>query len=115
MCRFHVGKFEKEWYGLNFDGIYDAGDQYDPPGTNSSGWQRVWLFENAKQMAKEDELRYAKSKRDYAISHGMVSHGKKITEEAPLEAFLYNPKVPAMPEDEDDDEDSGWGDSEYEY
>lgn len=25
----YLGKFTKEWYGWNFDGIYDAGEQLD--------------------------------------------------------------------------------------
>ena len=42
--RFYAGKFQREWYGLNFDGIYDddAGAQFDMPGTNESSWQAVW-------------------------------------------------------------------------
>lgn len=40
--RLYAGKFEREWYGLNFDGIYDAGAQFDKPGTNGSDWQGVW-------------------------------------------------------------------------
>lgn len=37
-----AGKFEMEWYGLNFDGFYDAGLQFDKPGTNGSDWQGLW-------------------------------------------------------------------------
>ncbi len=27
--RFYAGKFERQWYGWNFDGVYDAGEQLD--------------------------------------------------------------------------------------
>ena len=40
--RFYAGKFGREWYGLNFNGVYDAGAQFDKPGTNASSWQGVW-------------------------------------------------------------------------
>lgn len=39
---FHVGPFSEEWYGLNYDGWKYNSLQYDQPGTNASGWQRVW-------------------------------------------------------------------------
>lgn len=40
---FHVGRFSRQWYGLNFDTpAYDAGVQFDAPGTNSSSWQALW-------------------------------------------------------------------------
>ena len=37
-----AGKFTKQWYGLNFEGFYDAGLQFDPPGYNSSNWVALW-------------------------------------------------------------------------
>lgn len=40
--RYYAGRFSNRWYGLNFEGISDAGCQYDPPGTNASHWQAVW-------------------------------------------------------------------------
>lgn len=40
--RYYAGGFSMEWYGLNFEGIYDAGLQYDAPGTNCSHWQAIW-------------------------------------------------------------------------
>lgn len=101
---FHVGQFDEQWYGLNFCGIYDAGAQYDPPGENYSSWQRVWLFENAEEMATEAEPAYAESRRRHAIDHGLHSNGQKITEDAPIEAFNYYSDVPAMPEQDDEDE-----------
>ena len=39
---FYAGKFERQWYGLNFVGIYDAGCQFDALGTNASSWQDIW-------------------------------------------------------------------------
>ena len=38
----HIGRFSKQWYGLNFDGIYDAGLQFDAPGQNASDWREIW-------------------------------------------------------------------------
>lgn len=29
--RYFSGKFEKQWYGWDFDGVYDAGIQLDDP------------------------------------------------------------------------------------
>lgn len=43
--KFHVGRFTREWYGLNFDAVYDAGLQFDAPGENQSDWQRVWRID----------------------------------------------------------------------
>jgi hypothetical protein len=41
---YHAGSFSKQWYGLNFDGwsYNPAGLQFDAPGWNASGWQRLW-------------------------------------------------------------------------
>lgn len=42
---FYVGRFSEVWFGLNlFVGSHNI--QYDPPGTNSSLWQRVWRLTN---------------------------------------------------------------------
>lgn len=102
--RFYAGIFDMQWYGLNFQEIYDAGAQYDPPGENSSDWQRVWRIENAEEMAAEAEHAYAVSKRRHAIDFHCTSNGQTITEDAPLEAFLYHPEVSAMPKQKDDDD-----------
>lgn len=40
--QFAAGQFEREWYGLNFNGFYDAGLQFDKPGHNGSDIQGVW-------------------------------------------------------------------------
>lgn len=38
-----VGSFSRQWYGWNFNcGTYDAGLQFDTPGSNHSRWQRLW-------------------------------------------------------------------------
>lgn len=34
---YYAGTFSREWYGLNFDGVYDTGYQLD-----YEGWERVW-------------------------------------------------------------------------
>ena len=106
--QFHVGTFEKQWYGLNFNGIYWAGAQYDPPGENYSGWQKIWLFEDAEEIANEEEMAYAIRRRRYAIDFRMTDNGQTIIEDAPLEAFMYFPKVDAMPRLDDEDEDDGY-------
>lgn len=33
----YAGTFTRQWYGWNFDGIYDAGAQLD-----YSGWEAIW-------------------------------------------------------------------------
>ncbi len=48
--RFYAGTFEQQWYGLNFQGIYAVGAQYDPPGTNRSLWQRIWKISNSAEI-----------------------------------------------------------------
>ncbi len=104
--QFHVGTFDMVWYGLNFRGIYDAGAQYDPPGENSSSWQKIWRFNGAEEISAAEEMAYAISKRRHAIDFKCTSNGQTITEDAPVEAFLYYPEVDAMPkQDDEDDED----------
>jgi hypothetical protein len=107
---FFCGTFGKQWYGLNFNGWY-SGLQYDPPNTNMSMFQRMWRVDNADTIAKESEMEYAVGCREWAIKNHMTSNGKTIDESTPIEAFLYRPKVSAMPSDDDDDDD----DEYYEY
>lgn len=38
----YVGKFSREWYGLNFGYDDGAGVQFDTPGFNGSEWQALW-------------------------------------------------------------------------
>lgn len=38
---FFCGRFNKEWFGLNFDGWYNS-IQFDAPGTNRSNWEQIW-------------------------------------------------------------------------
>lgn len=102
----HCGKFYRQWYGLNFAGICDAGVQYDPPGTNLSSWQRIWRIDNANQIAEDAKIEYKRSRRAYAISAKLISNGQRIDESAPLAAFGYSPTIPPMPKiisDEDGD------------
>lgn len=40
--RMAAATFTRQWYGLNFDGFYDAGLQFDAPGTNGSGWKALY-------------------------------------------------------------------------
>ena len=103
--RFYAGEFDMVWYGLNFQGIYNAGAQYDPPGENSSSWQKVWRIEDAAKISAEAEHDYAVAQRRHAIDFHCTSNGQTITEEAPLEAFLYHPTVPAMPRQKSDMDD----------
>jgi hypothetical protein len=35
---FITGRFEKEWYGWDFDNY----GQFDAPGYNSSEWKQIW-------------------------------------------------------------------------
>ena len=100
--QFHVGQFDLQWYGLNFCGIYGAGAQYDPPGENGASWQKIWLFADAEDISSSLEMEYAETRRRYCIDHGLHSNGQKITEEAPVEAFMYYPEVPMMPEIEEE-------------
>ena len=50
LCRiggkWFMGRFNKLWYGLNFDGWYAAaGLQFNAPGWNCSSWERVFEME----------------------------------------------------------------------
>ncbi len=101
----YTGTFNMQWYGLNFIGIYDAGAQYDVPPENYSNWQRIWRIKNAEEIAAEAEPAYMKRRREYAIGR-LKSDGRLIDKSAPMEAFGYDPKVPAMPKRKSrDDED----------
>jgi len=52
--RFYAGKFSMQWYGLNFEGIYDSGAQFDAPGTNASSWQDVWEIQKVKPLRRKE-------------------------------------------------------------
>lgn len=112
----HKDKFSVEWYGLNFEGIYSAGLQYDPPGTNMSGWQRIWRIDDAKLARRSPdailllcgldpeaiiagaEAAYANTRRAHAIRHHMTHGRQPIDESWPPEAFGYKPRcVPKSP------------------
>ncbi len=51
--QYAIGDFTRQWYGLSFNGFYDAGLQFDAPGSNSSRWQAVWEFVPEGQRPKE--------------------------------------------------------------
>jgi hypothetical protein len=39
----YLGRFSRQWYGLNFDCDWGAsGAQFDPPGENSSRWRAIF-------------------------------------------------------------------------
>jgi len=38
----YAGGFNRQWYGLNFDGWAWNSLQYDKPGTNASNWKQVF-------------------------------------------------------------------------
>lgn len=40
--RYYLGTFSRQWYGLSFNGVFDAGLQFDAPGENKSDWQAIW-------------------------------------------------------------------------
>ena len=41
-----LGKFDRQWYGLNFDWFWSASSlQFDAPGYNNSKWKRLWKLE----------------------------------------------------------------------
>jgi len=41
-CGLQIGKFSRQWYGYNFN-CGGSGMQFDTPGTNASGWTRLWM------------------------------------------------------------------------
>jgi hypothetical protein len=103
---FHTGRFCEVWHGLNFHGIFPAGTQYDPPGTNYSSWQRIWRIVDADDISQEAEPEYKRSRRDYALGR-LKSNGQMIDESTPLDAYGYRPTVPAMPKRDADEERRG--------
>ncbi len=105
---FYIGTFYMQWYGLSFSEIYPAGAQYDPPGTNSSNWQRIWRLDGADEFANNLENEYALSKRKYCSEHGLTLRGKPCTIDMPLEAFGYHPDYSGIVFDEDEDDDECW-------
>lgn len=123
--KYHCGKMSPVWFGWNFyqtsgQGMPSA--QFDPPGTNGCDVQKVWIVieDNGLhdpeailmsagldpvEIADMDELRYANERRQYCIDHKCTHHGVTITEESPIEAWLYKPTAERMPvPDEDEDE-----------
>lgn len=37
-----AGIFDRQWYGLHFDGFHSCGLQFDTPGTNYSDWKELY-------------------------------------------------------------------------
>lgn len=53
--QFYLGRFSEAWFGLNlFVGSHNI--QYDPPGTNSSLWQRAWRMDNELDIRALERL-----------------------------------------------------------
>ena len=48
----YAGKFSRQWYGFNFDAVYDAGIQL-----NSEGWQKLYLIVEHKQKNREKNVK----------------------------------------------------------
>jgi hypothetical protein len=46
--KYFTGTFSSVWYGWSFNGWHGVGLQFDPPGTNASGWQQIWKLEAPK-------------------------------------------------------------------
>jgi hypothetical protein len=55
---YYVGRFSRQWYGWNFEGVYPTGVQLDKPGTNSSAWEGLWEIERPKRkgLTKEEVI-----------------------------------------------------------
>src|SRR5689334_3634566 len=51
-----LGTFVKVWFGWHFQCGWGAsgGMQYDPPGTNASGWKQLWRIK--KHLSEADIL-----------------------------------------------------------
>jgi hypothetical protein len=54
--QYYAGMFTREWFGWNFDGVYDAGLQLDKPGTNCSDWQGLWEIRPRTKKRKKRKL-----------------------------------------------------------
>lgn len=124
--KYHCGKMSPVWFGWNFyqssgaNGVF--GSQFDPPGTNGCNVQKVWIVieDNGLHdpeailmsagldpvdIADRDELRYAAEQRKYCIDHRCTYRGVTITEESPINAWLYKPTAEKMPVPDDDEDD----------
>jgi hypothetical protein len=78
---FYAGQFGREWYGLNFQAIYDAGCQYDKPGTNSSLWQAIWEIQYIKPRLKKPKRKINKCACGSEISLDSETCGECSCEE----------------------------------
>lgn len=55
--RYATGYFSAQWYGLNFSGFYEAGLQFDTPGSNSSQWEQLWEIVEVPRFKPNDRVR----------------------------------------------------------
>ena len=53
---YYIGSFGRQWYGLNFGGIYGVGAQFNVPGYNCSSWQEV--YEVIEKRSRSKKIRY---------------------------------------------------------
>jgi len=60
---FFAGTFNRQWYGLNFEGWHDVGLQFDAPGTNASRWQAVWEILTEPEDEVEKLVRKVKARK----------------------------------------------------
>lgn len=50
--KYAIGYFNRQWYGLSFNGFFSAGKQFDAPGYNNSNWEQVWEVIETKKWKK---------------------------------------------------------------
>ena len=51
--KYAIGYFDRQWYGLSFNGFFPAGLQFDTPGYNNSYWEQVWEVIETKKQRNE--------------------------------------------------------------
>jgi hypothetical protein len=64
--RFFAGQFEKEWYGWNFDGVYDAGTQLD-----DYSIQAIWEIIPQVEPKKTEIVEYCETEECCGILEHM--------------------------------------------
>ena len=124
-----IGTFSPVWFGHNYrtdsmkHGAGHGMTQFDMPGRNNSLVQKVWRVLEADGLrcpeailafsglnpiayAGAQELAFAESRKKASIAGRYYFNGVMITEESPIEAWLYKPtadKMPYVREDKDED------------
>ena len=95
----YEGTFGRQWYGLNFNGIFDAGAQYDAPGTNASMWEEIHEIVRApavKAKSKKPKAKKpAEAKKKPPFRHGGSSGDEK-------RIYIHGPGGFEMEVDSDD-------------